>query len=127
MYNWHHYIPLSLSLSPYYLEMGMLSAHGSTSVSTSMSSDSLLATTDLVMQSTLIASNLFFIALHVKQTKRGERKRLLLFSLLCLFMLFLLPLLPLLGVPTATATITNPAGTLFSVEVRPLDQIIELY
>src|SRR5450631_318399 len=29
MYNWHHYIPLSLSLTPYYLDMSMLSTQSS--------------------------------------------------------------------------------------------------
>src|SRR5258708_29294088 len=56
MYNWHHYIPLSVSLSPFYLQMDMLSTQGSASVSTSMGSDSFLAMSDLVMQATLIAS-----------------------------------------------------------------------
>lgn len=123
MYNWHHYIPLSLSLTPYYLNMG---------ISTRMSSpgwtgDSLLAVSDFVMQVTLLVSNLFFIALLVKQAKGATRKRFLLPGALCLILFFALPLVPSLGVPAPTTTLSNISGTIVSEEVRPFDRIVELY
>jgi hypothetical protein len=127
MYNWHHYIPLTLSLTPYYLDTGMLSTQVSSPEFTGVSNDSLLAMSDFVMQVTLLASNLFFIAVLVKQAKGARRKRFVLPAVLCLVLLFALPLLPLLGVYASTATLTNPSGIILPVAVRPLDQIVELY
>ena len=126
MYNWHHYIPLSLSLTPYYLDMG-ISTQVSSSGLSGVSSNSLLSASDLVMQVTLLASNLFFIALLVKQAKRARRKHFVLPAALCLVLFLILPLVPLLGVSASTTTLTNPAGTILSVEVRPFDQIVEFY
>jgi hypothetical protein len=132
MYNWHHYIPLSLRLTPYYLDMAMLSSPDSISAisfanSAGLSSNSLLSMNDLLMQVTLLACNLFFIVLFVKQADRARRKRFLLPAACCLVLLLALPLLPLLGVSAPTVALTNPAGTILSVEVRPWDQIVELY
>jgi hypothetical protein len=127
MYNWHHYLPLSLSLTPYYLNMGILSTQVSPPGLSGVSRDSLLAMSDLVMQVTLLASNLFFIALLVKQAKGARRKTFILPAVLCLVLFLTLPLVPLLGVATSTTVLTNPAGTILSVEIRPFDQIVELY
>jgi hypothetical protein len=127
MYNWHHYLPLSLSLTPYYLDIGMLSTQVSSPGLSGVSRDSLLAMSDLVMQVTLLASNLFFIALFVKQAKGARRKSFVLPAALCLVLFLTLPLVPLLGVATSATMLTNPAGTILPVEVRPFDQIVELY
>jgi hypothetical protein len=134
MYNWHHYIPLSLSLTPYYRDMGLSSLTSLSSISFvsssglgGVSSDSLLAASDLVMQGTLLASNLFLIALLIKQAGGMERKRLVLPAILCLVLLFTLPMIPLLAVSASTSTFTSTSGTVFSVEIRPLGQIVNLY
>ncbi len=132
MYNWHHYIPLSLRLTPYYLDMALLSTPDSISPisfisSSGLGSNSVLSMSDLLMQVTLLACNLYFIVLFVKQADRARRKRFLLPAIFCLVLLFVLPLLPLLGVSAPTVALTNPAGTILSVEVRPWDQIVELY
>jgi len=127
MYNWHHYIPLTLSLTPYYLDTGMLSTQVSPPEFTGVHNDSLLAVSDLVLQMTLLTSNLFFIAALVKQAKRAERKRFVLPATLCLVLFFIIPLLPSLEIYTSTATITNPSGIILPVAVRPLNQIVELY
>ncbi|MBV9229772.1 MAG: hypothetical protein JOZ18_10700 [Chloroflexi bacterium] len=126
MYNWHHYIPLSLSLTPYYQDIGMVSTQVSSPGLGGVSRDSLLAMSDLVMQVTLLASNLFFIALLVKQAKGARRKSFILPAVLCLVLLLTLPLVPLLGAAAST-TLTNTAGTILSMEVSPFDQIVELY
>src|SRR5262249_8946380 len=94
---------------------------------TGMTSDSLLAMSDLVMQVTLLASNLFFIAMLVKQVKGARRKRFVLPAALCLVLLFTLPLVPLLRVSASTANFNNPSGTIWSVEVNSLGHIVELY
>src|SRR5579859_1769904 len=126
-YNWHHYLPLSLSLTPYYLDIGILSTQVSSPGLSGVSRDSLLAMSDLVMQVTLLASNLFFIALLVKQAKGARRKSFILPAVLCLVLFLTLPLVPLLGTATSTTVLTNPAGTILSVEIRPFDQIVESY
>jgi hypothetical protein len=79
------------------------------------------------MQITLLVSNLFFIALLVKQAKGTARKRFVLPAALCLMLFLTFPLIPLLGVSTSTTALTNPAGTILSVEVRPFDRIVDLY
>ncbi len=134
MYNWHHYIPLSLSLTPYYRDMGISSLSNISSITfaspsglSGVSIDSLLAVSDLVMQVTLLISNLFFIILLVKQVGGARRKRLVLPAILCLVLLLTLPLVPLLAVSTSAATLTNASGTVFSIEIRPLDQVVNLY
>ncbi len=134
MYNWHHYIPLSLSLTPYYRDMGLSSLTSLSSISfvgssglSGLSSDSLLAASDLVMQGTLLASNLFLIALLMKQAGGTGRKRLVMPAILCLVLLFTLPMIPLLAVSASTSTFTSTSGTIFSVEIRPLGQIVNLY
>ena len=135
MCNWHHYIPLSLSLTPYYLDMGILSTPDSISpialISSSglsvVSSNALLTASDFVMQITLLLSNLFFIALLIKQAEKASRRRFVLPAALCLVLLLTLPLLPLLGVSTSTVALTNPSGTILSVEIRPFDRLIQLY
>ena len=132
MYNWHHYIPLSLSLTPYYRDMGLSSlstvsaiTFASSSGFSGVSSDSLLATSDLLMQMTLLASNFFFIILFVRQAEGSGRKRFVLPAILCFLLLITLPLVP--AVSASTATVTNASGTLFSIEIHPLAQIANLY
>lgn len=135
MYNWHHYIPLALSLTPFYMNLGMLSAQAATSPSlffssaglTGISNDSLLTLSDLVMQVTLLASNLFFIATIVKQAKGARRKHFILPAVSCLVLLFTLPLLPLLRVSASTANFTTPATTIWSVEVTSSGHVVALY
>ena len=134
MYNWHHYIPLSLSLTPYYRDMGLSSLSNISAITfvnssgvSGVGSDSLLAMSDLVMQVTLLVSNLFFIILLVKQAGGAGRKRFVMPALLCFILLFTLPLVPLLAMSSSTATISNASGTLFSIEIRPLGQILNLY
>jgi hypothetical protein len=132
MYNWHHYIPLALSLTPFYMNLGMLSTQTVTAPSvfssstafTGVTGDSLLALSELVMQVTLLASNIFFIALFVKQAQ-GARKRFVLPAALCLFLLFALPLVPLLRFSASTVSIDNPAR--WSVEAISSDQMGVLY
>jgi hypothetical protein len=132
MYNWHHYIPLSLRLTPYYLDMALLATPDSVSPfsfvgSSGLNSSSVLSMSDLLMQMTLLACNLYFIVLFVKQADRAKRKRFLWPAIFCFVLLFAFPLLPLLGVSAPTVALTNPSGTILSVEVRPWDQIVELY
>lgn len=133
LYNWHHYIPLALSLTPFYMNLGMLSAQMAMSPGvfvssaglTSVTGDSLLTVSDLVMQMTLLASNLFFIVLLVKQAKGVERKHVVLLSIPCLVLFFALPLVPLLGISASLATLNNPSG--WSMEAESLNQMVELY
>jgi hypothetical protein len=132
MYNWHHYIPLALSLTPFYMNLGMLSTQTLTAPSifssstafTGMTGDSLLALSDLVMQMTLLASNIFFIVLLVRQAQ-GTRKRFVLPAVLCFFLLFALPLIPLLRFSPSTVSFDNPSR--WSVEAISSDQMGVLY
>jgi hypothetical protein len=128
VYNWHHYIPLALSLTPFYMNLGMLSTQAVMSPSvfvssaglTEVTSDSLLAVSDLVLQVTLLASNLFFIAMLVKQAKKIGQKHFMLAAALCLVLFLTLPLVPLLGVSASMAAFNNPSGS-------SLGHIAELY
>ncbi len=132
MYNWHHYIPLALSLTPFYMNLGMLSTQtitapsifGSSTGFTGVTGDSVLALSDLVLQMTLLASNIFFIAMFVKQA-HGTQKRFILPAALCFFLLFALPLVPLLRFSASTISFDNPSR--WSVEAISSNQIAELY
>jgi hypothetical protein len=134
MYNWHHYIPLSLSLTPYYLDMSMLSTQSNLWAMlfvpsfNGLSSDALLATSDFLLQITLLITNLFFILLLVKQAKTTGRKRFIWPALLCLFLLLTLPLIPLFGVSAPTVALTNNSSwAILSIHMRPITQISVLY
>jgi hypothetical protein len=130
MYNWHHYIPLSLSLTPYYLDMAIRSTPDNIIPfvgSQNMSSESFLAISDWVMQVTLLLCNFYFIILFVKQTQRVRRTHFLLPAAVCLVLLLVFPLLPLLEVTAPTVALSNPSGTIVATEVRPFDQIVQLY
>jgi hypothetical protein len=132
MYNWHHYIPLSLSLTPYYLDMSMLSTPSSLWAMlfvpnfSGPSSDALLATSDFMLQMILLVANSFFIVLLIKQSK--ARRRFILPALLCFVLLLTVPLIPLIGASSPTvAIVSNTSGTILSIHVRPIAQIPALY
>ncbi len=130
MYNWHHYIPLSLSLTPYYLDMAIRSTPNTMLPfveAQKMSGDAMLAMSDWVMQATLLACNFYFIILFVKQADGAERKRFLLPGACCLILLLALPLLPLLSVDVPRVALSNTAGTIVATEIRPFDQIVQRY
>jgi hypothetical protein len=130
MYNWHHYIPLSLSLTPYYIDMAIRSTPNNVLPFVElqkMSGDAMLTMSDWVMQVTLLACNFYFIILFMKQADGAERKRFLLLGACCLILLLVLPLLPLLSVDVPRVTLSNTAGTIVATEIRPFDQIVQRY
>ncbi len=130
MYNWHHYIPLSLSLTPYYLDMAIRSTPNSVLPFLglqNMMSYAALNISDWVMQVTLLTCNLYFIILFMKQADSTERRRFLLPGACCLLLLLALPLLPLLSSNVPKVALSNPAGTIIATEIHPFDQIFQHY